>query len=186
MKHLLLLLLVSNPILASDLLLIENLSHVSHGTTATISTTSVKLNGTSCTVTGTPEQPPLSKTCVNGPKVRCMGALSEWPGGTLLWQSLPPKETQIWHVDYDTAANADGSFMLFDGWLKTYSLSEYANDFTLEYPCQITQESPQQPLSYADSAVAEWYQCSFKNNTRYFLNIKSTVSVEDPYSITVR
>ena len=76
--------------------------------------------------------------------------------------------------------------MLFDGGLKVVSISTNANDFSLDYPCQITQEAPQQPVQYAHAAVAGWYQCGLVDGNRYYVNIKPTLSTSDPYTMTVR
>lgn len=123
--------------------------------------------------------------CVESETVRCMGELSDWPAGTLFYQAVAAGETHVWHVKYDKIINDTGLFMLFDGGLKTVSLSLKANDFSLSYPCQITQTSPEQAIFYGPMGANDWYQCGFQDQGTYYINIKSTLSTRDPYTMGV-
>ena len=130
-------------------------------------------------------EPIATSSCVDSTTVECMGELPDWPGGTLSDQSIPPGVTHVWWVKYDKVINDEGSFMLFDGGLKKVSLSLKANDFSLSYPCQITQTSPQQIISYAPEGENGWYQCGFQDQGIYYINIKSTLSTGDQYRMAV-
>ncbi len=127
--------------------------------------------------------PPSS--CVDSFTVKCMGALPVWPSGTLRNQHLNAGQTHVWHFDYSAAQNGEGRFTLYNGRFKVLSTSLIANDFTLNFPCQITQVSVQQPLRYAAAWLTEFDQCGFEDGKRYFLNIKSTVTESDPYTLFV-
>ncbi len=128
--------------------------------------------------------PPPPGGCVDTATVKCMGRLPEWPAGTLRNQRIDAGQTHVWYFDYNEHENADGQFLLFDGNLKVVSLGLNANDFSLEFPCQITQVVTEQPLSYAPAALAGFGHCGLEDG-RYYLNIKSTVTGADQYSLAV-
>lgn len=123
--------------------------------------------------------------CVVSAEVDCRGLLPDWPAGTLRDEVLGEGKTHVWEVVYDKKTNKDGSFMLFDGGLKTISISLKPNDFSLDMPCQLTQISLQQPLSYAPVDTAAWYQCGLEDGKKYFVNIKSNIGSWDRYSMAV-
>ncbi len=131
-------------------------------------------------------QPPTG-TCEESSTVECMGSLTEWPSGTLRRVSLAAGKTHVYDFHYVVEDNGEGQFVLFDGEPKTVSISLDANDFSHESgdPCQITQKRSLDPLAYNFEEIADWYHCGLKNVTTYYLNIKSTSSEQDYYSLTV-
>ncbi len=122
-----------------------------------------------------PDVTPPTDTCVNSATVKCKGVLTEWPAGTLHGVIMNAQQNHVWHFDYTAAEHGAGQFAVFDGELKIVSLSEQANDFTLDgTPCQMTQEVSEQVLDYAPKGSDASYQCPFEDGKRYYLNIKST------------
>lgn len=129
---------------------------------------------------------PTGDVCVESTTVDCKGELSEWPAGSLVRVSIGDGITHVYHFDYYKDVNNTGNFILFDGDFKVVSVSLNPNDFSLSFPCQITQVVPEHALQYAPDGAAGFGECPLEDGKRYFLNIKSTASNADVYSLTVR
>ncbi len=106
-----------------------------------------------------------------------------WPSGTLFNQSMSPGQNHVWHFKYFKVDNGAGDFNVFDSQYKYLSLSLKANDFTLEFPCQITQLVSEHPIKYGPKDETSFAECAFEDGKTYYLNIKNIDGLGGTYTI---
>lgn len=136
--------------------------------------------------TPTPPTNPTAPTpCVGSSNIICKGPFPESMSTTIRDEVIPAGATHVWSFVHRKAKQSTGTLMFFDGALKTISISRYPNDFSKEYPCQITQRSPEQPIWWVWEGTPDWYKCSLVDGETYYLNVKSTTDVLDHYALVL-
>ncbi len=124
---------------------------------------------------------------MNSSTVRCLGKTATYPAETLFNHKMVVGKTDVWYFDYDKNVHEAGQFSLFDGELKTFTLSVIPNDFnSVELGrCYKEQASITGPISYTLDSKAEIWHCGLTHGKRYYLNIKPKVPSSQPDQYTL-